>query len=117
MYLKYAMSGVPVIEPEESPNHRRILVAGVFGGPRPGGVHALIYSEQMNAVNALTAPQPEPQRIVLKRIIECELLLDPVQLKSIHMWLGEKIKEYETLYGPIPSPEEIASRAGRQPDS
>ncbi len=27
------------------------------------------------------------------------------------MWLGEKIKEYEKLFGHIPPPEEVASRS------
>ena len=111
------MSGMPVIESEESSGYRRILVAGVFGGARPGGVNALVYSERTDAVDSLKAPQPEPQRIVLKRTIECELLLDPLQLKSLHIWLGEKIREYETLFGRIPSPEEVASRANQQPES
>ena len=104
---------MPVIESEESSDYKRILVAGVFGGARPGGVNALVYSERTDAVNALKTPQPEPQRIVLKRTIECELLLDPLQLKSLHIWLGEKIKEYEALFGRIPSPEEVTSRANQ----
>lgn len=111
------MSGMPVIESEESSDHKRIHVAGVFGGAGPGGVSALVYSERLDAVNALKTPQPEPQRIVLKRTIECELLLDPQQLKNLHVWLEGKIKEYETLFGRIPSPEEVASRANRPPKS
>lgn len=111
------MSGMPVIEADESPEYRRIHVAGVFGRTGPGGVSAQVYSERTYAVNALTTPQPEPQRIVLKRTIECDLLLDPLQLKSLHIWLGEKIKEYERLFGRIPSPEEVASRAKQPPKS
>ena len=109
------MNGIPEIESEESSEYRRILVSGVFGGVKPGGVNALVYSERTDAVKALKTHQPEPQRIVLRRTIECELLLDPLQLKSLHLWLGVKIKEYEALYGRIPSPEEIASRAKQQP--
>ena len=116
-YLEPVMSGMPVIEAEESSEYRRIHVAGVFGGAKSGGVHALVYSERTDAVNALKTPQPAPQRIVLKRTIECELLLDPLQLKSLHIWLGEKIKEYERLFGRIPSPEEVASRAKQPPKS
>lgn len=107
------MSGMPVIESEESSSYRRIHVAGVFGAAGPGGVNALVYSERTDAINALKAPRPEPQRIVIKRTIECDLLLDPLQLKSLHLWLGEKIKEYEKLFGRIPSPEEVASRANQ----
>ncbi len=102
---------MPVIESEESSDYKRILVAGVLGSTRSGGVNALVYSERTYAVNASNTPQPEPQRIVLKRTIECELLLDPIQLKSLHMWLDEKIKEYERLFGHIPSPEEVANRS------
>ena len=107
------MSGLPEIETETSSTYKRIPIAGLFGGPRPGGVHAILYSETMNAQKTLMTQPPEPQRIILKRVIECELIIDPLQMKSIYKWLGEKIKEYETLYGPIPSPEEIESRSRR----
>jgi hypothetical protein len=38
-------------------------------------------------------------------------------MKSIHKWLEDKIKEYERLFGQIPSPEEVESRARRKPDA
>ena len=110
------MGGMPEIEIEDATTYKRIVVAGVFGGTRPGGVHAVLYSERMNARKALMVQPPEPQRIVLKRTIECELIIDPLQLKSIHLWLGEKIKTYEKLYGSIPSPEEVGSRAKGSPE-
>ena len=104
---------MPEIDAVESPTYKRFNVAGVFGGTRPGGVHAVLYSERMNAQKALTSQPPQPQRVVIKRTIECELVIDPLQLKSIYDWVGSKIKEYETMYGRILSPEEIASRAKR----
>lgn len=109
------MSGMPVIESIESSDYKRIFVAGVLGSARPGGVNAIVYSERTDPVDSLKAMQPQPQRIVLRRTVECELMLDPQQLKSLHIWLGSKIKEYERLFGRIPSPEEVASRANKQP--
>ena len=73
----------------------------------------MLYSESMNAHKTLTTQPPDPNRIILTRTIECELVIDPLQMKSIHKWLGVQIKQYELLYGTIPSPEEIESRAKR----
>jgi hypothetical protein len=36
-----------------------------------------------------------------------------MQMKSIHQWLGDKIQEYESIFGHIPSPEEAKSKAKR----
>lgn len=50
---------------------------------------------------------------MLKRIVECELIFDPMQMKTFHKWLGTKIEEYEDVFGRIPSPEELQSRTHR----
>src|SRR5215204_6090296 len=39
----------------------------------------------------------------------------PMQMKSIQHWLNQKIAEYEKIFGQIPSPEEVESRARRHP--
>ena len=110
-----AMGGMPEIESEESPTYKRIVVAGVFGGARPGGVHATLYSERPNSLKVLATHPPDPSRVLLRRIIECELIIDPLQMKTTHSWLGKQIDEYEKLYGTIPSPEEVESRSRRPP--
>lgn len=108
------MSGIPEIKSEYSPTFKKINVNGIFGGVRPSGVEAVIYSE-LNDIEKVLETQPlSANRTVIKRIIECELIIDPMQMKSIHKWLTEKIKDYEELIGPIPSPEEVESRQKRQ---
>jgi len=107
------VSGLPEIKSEYSPNFKRINVNGIFGGVRPNGVEAIIYSEQNDIEKVLETQPLSANRTIIKRIIECELLIDPMQMKSIHKWLTEKIKDYEELIGPIPSPEEVQSRAKR----
>jgi hypothetical protein len=54
--------------------------------------------------------------MTIKRTVEVELLIDPMELKSVHRWLGEKIQEYENVFGHIPTPEEVESRASRDPN-
>lgn len=108
------MSGIPEIESEYSPSYKRINVAGILGGIVPGGVDALLYSEERRADRALETQPPSGNRITIKRTIECGLLIDPMQMKSIHQWLGVKIQEYESVFGHIPSPEEAESRARRR---
>jgi hypothetical protein len=40
--------------------------------------------------------------MILKRVVECELIFDPMQMKTFHKWLGTKIEEYENVSGRIP---------------
>jgi len=109
------MSNVPKFQAEYSENFKRINVGGIFGGTRSSGVEATIYSEISDFSEALQSPQPNPALTVIKRKIECELIIDPQQLISMYQWLGQKIKEYEKIFGHIPSPEEIQSKQ-RRPD-
>ena len=107
------MGNMPEIESKYADTYKRIHVSGVFGGTRPYGLEVVLYSESMNVKKSLETEQIDANRMILKRTAECEAVIDPLQMKSIYRWLGEKIKEYERIYGAIPSPEEIASRAKR----
>jgi hypothetical protein len=109
------MSGVPEIETNYSENYKRVNVGGVFGGISPGGVEAIVYSESRRAEKVLETEPISPNRIRVRRTIEIELLIDPFQMRAIHQWLGNKIQEYERIFGRIPSPEEVESRTRRNP--
>jgi hypothetical protein len=107
------MSGIPEIYSKYSDAYRRIYVADMFGGIVPAGVEAVVYSEERDIEKALESHPVAANRTRIKRTIECELLIDPMQMKSIHKWLGLKIKEFEQAFGNIPSPEEVESRRKR----
>jgi hypothetical protein len=109
------MSDIPEIQSEYSTNYRRINATGIFGGITPSGLEAIVYSEERRADRVLQSPNLSPNRIYIKRTVECELLIDPMQMKSMYRWLEEKIREYERIFGPIPSPEEVSSRTRRDP--
>lgn len=107
------MSGMPEISSEYAADYKKISVAGIFGGTRAFGVEAILYSETMDVTKVLQTQPLNPGRATVKRIAECELIIDPLQMKSIHQWLGAKIQEYEKLFGIIPSPEELDSKLKR----
>ena len=113
------MSSAPTIPSEivgnTSDTHKRILVAGVFGGARPYGLEIAVYSEQGDYERVVETQPLNPARSVLRRTVETTLMVDPMQMKSIHEWLGKNIAEYERIFGTIPSPEEIRSRTQRDP--
>jgi hypothetical protein len=111
------MSGIPRIQSGYSDTYKRIYVAGMFGGVLPSGLEAIVFSEERRAEGVLETAPISPDRMTIKRTVEADLIIDPMQLRSIHTWLGEKIAEYERLFGPIPSPEEVESRARRHPHS
>lgn len=108
------MSGIPEISCEYSPTYKRILVADIIGGIRPIGVNVTIYSEETDFTTALETHPVSSSRVKIKRIVECELVINPMELKSIHKWFGDKIKEYENTFGHIRSPEEVASTQKRK---
>jgi len=109
------MSNIPEIKSEYAEQYRRIYVADVFGGIVAGGLEVALYSEHRDIQKALETHPVSTARTSIKRIVECELLIDPMQMKSIHKWLDGKIKEYEQAFGTIPSPEEVDSRRRRKP--
>ena len=106
---------VPEIKSATSDAHRRIVVAGVFGGARSYGLEVTVYSEQGDYERVLESQPPNPARNILRRTIETTLVLDPMQMKSIHEWLGKNMAEYERMFGRIPSPEEVRNRSMRDP--
>ena len=73
--------------------------------------------EVSNSKKVLDAHPLQPSRAVIKRVAECELIIDPMQMKSIAQWLNQKIEDYEKLFGRIPSPEEVENRSRRKDDS
>ncbi len=106
---------VPEIKSDTSDAHRRIVVAGVFGGARSYGLEVTVYSEQGDYERVLESQPPNPARNILRRTIETTLVIDPMQMKSIHEWLGKNMAEYERMFGKIPSPEEVRNRSMRDP--
>ena len=72
---------------------------------------AILYSEKQDVEKVIRTQPPDPTKTVIKRTIEVTLIIDPIQMKSICQWLGDGIKEYEGLFGSIPSPEELDSKA------
>lgn len=110
------MSYIPEYRSGYSPTYKKVNVAGVFGGITGGGLDAIVYSEERRADKALETPQISPSKMYIQRSVELGLFIDPLQMKAIHRWLGEKIAEYEQLFGNIPSPEEIEIRSKKRPE-
>ena len=105
----------PEFSSKTSKDYRRIIVAGVYGEARPYGLEVTLYSEESDLEKVLETEPANPGRNMIKRTIETTLMIDPVQMKSIHKWLEHNINEYERIFGTIPSPEEIASKTKRDP--
>lgn len=102
----------PEVETSEHPNYRTINVNGVFGGHRAMFFEIVVYSDELKATKALSSAQVAPDKSTVKRTLECRLLIDPYQAKSIALWLNQHVAEYEKLFGRIPSPEELNAKAG-----
>ena len=88
------MSIQPEFSSTTSDDYRRIIVAGVYGGPHALGLVATLYSENTDFEKVIESEPQNPGRAIIKRTIEATLVIDPIQMKSIHKWLGNNIKEF-----------------------
>lgn len=99
-------SKTPEIEVREHANFRTINVGGVYGMPLGMHFEVIIYSEQFEVGEALASPNMiAPPKV--NRTIECRLIIDPFQAKSIVQWLTAQVNAFERQFGHIPSAEEI----------
>jgi len=94
------------IEVVEDPQYKTIIVNGMFGGHRPGYFEAIVYTDELEAKEALGTVSLAPERAFIKRTIRCRLVMDPVTAKSTAHWLMNHIVEYERIFGKIPFPPE-----------
>lgn len=110
------MSDIPVrevkIQSERSINYRKIIVSGLFGNISPMGLEAIVYSQERLPEPVLETEPLSTDKVTLRRIAECELIIDPLEMKSIYDWLGKKIAEYEKVFGDIPSSQDLEKRLG-----
>lgn len=107
------MQNAPDVTARYSDTFKRIHVNGIFGGVREGGVEFVVYTDQSKFEKSLSTISPGNNKTYIEREIHAELFLNPMQMKSVHVWLGNKIKDYEKIFGTIPSPEEASSRANK----
>lgn len=99
---------IPEIKVNTSAHYHDITMSGYWGGIRPSGMEFTVYSEMMDFAETLASQPPKASKTTIVRTIEANMKMDPLQMVSFHIWLGQKIEEYRKIVGPIPSPEEIA---------
>lgn len=95
---------------EYSPSFRRIFLTGIYGYISPSGVEFVVYSEQSLIDEIIKSPNLNEGKKKIKRIVECDLIIDPMQMVALHRWLGSKIKEYEHVFSGIPTPDQMNER-------
>jgi|GEM_PF-2226467 len=89
------MSAIPIrdskIETETSINYGRIIVSGLYDDISPIGLEAVVYSQERLPEPVLATEPLSTNKVTLRRIAECELIINPLQMKSLYMWLGKKL--------------------------
>jgi len=101
------MESSPKITVKKDDHYRDVIVNGVFGGHRPGFFEAIVYTDEMIADDALSTLATDPRKVHIQRVIQCRLIIDPVQAKSIARWFNKHIEAYEKAFGKIVMPEEV----------
>ena len=101
---------IPEIEIKENPNFRTINVGGVFGGPLDTRFELTIFSQHYEASEGFASGQQTNDPRKLSRTLECRLIIDPFQAKSIAQWLTAQVNAFEKQFGHIPSAEELQEK-------
>ena len=110
MVRTFSVMSLPEFSAVKHPQYRTIHVNGIFGGVRMGYMEAVVYSEESELTKALGSMQINANRAEVNRVLECRLVIDPIQLKSIAIWMNKQVEDYEKIFGRIPSPEEVANK-------
>jgi hypothetical protein len=110
VYNKVALGNTPQIDVKEHSGFRTINVNGVFGGPRGMYFEVTLYSDEVKAGQALSTFEIVPHKATISRTLECRLIIDPLQAKSIAQWLARHVSEYEKKFGRIPLPDELQNK-------
>lgn len=101
---------MPEIQSEYSSDFKRIHVADIYGHVNSGGLEATIFSEQSIIDEVIKTIPISRERVKIKRIVECDLFIDPMKMVSIYEWLGKRIDEFEKLFGKITTQKELGER-------
>lgn len=107
------VQNLPDVETKYHEQFRTFNVDGIFGGMRGMHLEAILYSDEMETEQALSTAQAQPQKTKVKRTIQSRLIIDPLEAKIIIQWLTAQINQYEKLFGRVPSPEELESKASK----
>jgi hypothetical protein len=93
-----------VFRTQYASTYKQIPVNAFTGNTTEKGIELRAYTEEHDFT-----PQepPQPNSVYVLKTIETCLVINPMQAKSLHQFLGSKIKEYEDVYGTIPSYEEV----------
>ena len=105
----------PKIIVERSEGYRTIIESGVYGGHRPGFFEWVVYTDEMIADESLSTMPPDPGKITIKRVLQCTLVLTPIEAKNLANWLSTHIAEYEKQFGKIPTPQDLQKKLGKGP--
>lgn len=93
----------PQVVVQEHLNFRTITVDGLYGLLNGEHYEIYLYSQFFDPVMPLeTFDSSSAYPVKYSRILECRLLIDLINLKSIARWLTAKVNEYEEQYGNIP---------------
>ncbi|MHA2394958.1 MAG: DUF3467 domain-containing protein [Promethearchaeota archaeon] len=88
----------PTIKITKNDEFRELFASGVFGGMNPNKCSMVFFNDkpQLNIVKANQFDVSE-----VKRELLTEIIVTPVQFKSIAKWMARNIKAYENRFGEI----------------
>lgn len=104
------MTETPDVRVRQSDHYRDIRVTGQAINVTYDGLRMTILNDTPNLENAIQGDVFRASKLIIDRSIECTLNLSPTTMKAWAMALQHELEKYETTFGPILSPEEIAQK-------
>ena len=69
----------------------------------------------MVADDSLSTTPPDPTKMYIKRVLQCRLVLNAVEAKSLLQWLSDHVNKYEKTFGKIVKPTETFKKREKPP--
>lgn len=100
----------PVFEDSKSPDFKYVFVTGVFGGLDPNDARMIFFLDRLEP-ETTNQPVVGGQKIKkVNRELQVEVHMSPAQFKTVAAWMVNHIKNYESMFGEIPTEPKGASR-------
>ena len=105
----------PKFEDVNSSDYKSIFSTGVFGTLDPNGGRIIFFIDHIVPITS-NDPVPGASKIdKIKREYLTEVHMTPTQFKVLAMWMNSHVKQYEELFGTIPT--ELKGKAPTSPDT
>lgn len=96
-----------IIRTQYSDTYKNIAVSAFFAHVSDKGFEITAYVDEDDFT---PGEVPQANTVYIRRTLETRLTIPPMQMKALHDLIGKQLKDYEDIFGKIPTPEELQEK-------